>query len=194
MDKSDGAFLTGKLLLAMPGLSDPRFHRAVILVCAHDENGAMGLVLNHSLPGLPFTRILDSLNLSSDIQVDPAALDIPVICGGPVEPGRGFLLHSAEFSCPDTLKINQDVSVTGTVDTLKDVASGKGPARFLFILGYAGWDSGQLESEIQHNSWLVSEPTPELLFETEDEESKWTKAVQTLGFDPTMLSGDAGRA
>jgi len=189
----ENPYLTGKLLLAMPGMGDLRFHKAVIFICAHDVNGAMGLVVNHTLPGLEFNQLLGQLGIPSNIEVNLSDLSVPIMSGGPVEAARGFLLHSGDFSQDDTIRIDELYSVTGTVDALKEVASGKGPEKMLFILGYAGWSPGQLDEEIQNNSWLVVDPDPSLIFDADPEE-KWTRAVQKLGIDPGMLSGTAGRA
>jgi len=186
-------YLTGKLLLAMPGMGDLRFHKAVIFVCAHDENGAMGLVINHALPGLEFDQLLNQLGIASDIEVKRTDMAVPILSGGPVEAARGFLLHSGEFNQTDTIKIDDRYSVTGTVDALKEVATGKGPDKMLFILGYAGWTIGQLDEEIQSNSWLVVDPDPGIIFEAPPDE-KWDMAIAKLGIDPGMLSGEAGRA
>lgn len=194
MDKPEKApYLSGKLLLAMPAMGDPRFHRAVIYMCAHDANGAMGLVINHSLQGLEFSELIKQLGIHSDIEIRLDASAIPVMSGGPVESARGFLLHSNDFTQPDTIRIDESCSVTGTIEALKEVAAGKGPDRALFILGYAGWGAGQLDREIQDNAWLVVDPDPQIIFHPEVEE-KWTLSVQKLGFDPAMLSSDAGRA
>jgi putative transcriptional regulator len=191
--KGQGQFLTGKLLLSMPSMSDPRFERAVIFVCAHDEKGAMGLVINNALPDLRFDDLLKQLNIHSDIKIDVKDAAIPVMNGGPVDNARGFLLHSAEYKQTDTVTIDDFYGVTGTVDALKEVAEGAGPDQVLFILGYAGWSAGQLDQEIQQNAWLVVDPDPSLVFHSSPGE-KWTMAVQKLGIDPGMLSGVAGQA
>ncbi len=191
-DKEDN-YLTGKLLLAMPSIGDPRFNKAVIFLCAHDERGAMGLVINNTLPDLEFTAMLEQLGIISDIKVDLEELALPIMGGGPVEAARGFLLHSNEFSQNDTIKIDDKYGVTGTIDALKKVASGDGPDDMLFILGYAGWEAGQLCAEIQDNAWLVVDADPELIFNT-DPKQKWTLAVKQLGIDPSMLSATSGRA
>lgn len=186
-------YLTGKLLLAMPSMSDPRFERAVIFICGHDENGAMGLMVNHTLVGIKIEQLLDQLGLTSDINVDLEALNMPVMNGGPVDTGRGFLLHGSDFNQEDTIRIDDDFGVTGTIEALKDIAAGKTPEQMLFILGYAGWDAGQLENEISQNAWLVVDPDPGLIFSAEADD-KWQQAVQKLGFDPAMLSNAGGRA
>lgn len=186
-------YLAGKLLLAMPAMGDPRFHNAVIYMSSHDENGAMGLVINHAVPGMGFKDILKELPLESDIEIDPSAISMPIMLGGPVDVGRGFLLHSRDFSDKDTIAVDDSFGVTATLDAIRAVASGDGPNEKLFILGYAGWSSGQLDEEIQNNSWLITDADPALIFNTPHDE-KWKQAISMLGFDPAMLSGDAGRA
>lgn len=191
LDKSTN--LTGKLLLAMPAMSDPRFYKAVIYICAHDEKGAMGLIVNHQLPNLEFPDLLQQLNITSDITLDTQKIRIPVLSGGPVEMARGFLLHSPEFQQKDTIQIDQNLCVTGTIEALRDVAAGKGPDKMLFILGYAGWTAGQLEQELQDNAWLLVNPDPAVIFEPLHDK-KWDMALALLGVDPAMLSNDAGHA
>ncbi len=193
MAEKQNHHLTGKLLLAMPSMGDPRFHRAVIFICAHDEEGAMGLVVNHSMPGIEFNDLMGQLKLESDIRVDFEKLNLDVMYGGPVETARGFLLHSSDFARDDTMVVNKSYGVTGTVDALKDIATGQKPENLMFILGYAGWEAGQLDEEIQNNAWLVVDPDPELVFGG-NPEGKWTQAINKLGIDPAMLSGVAGRA
>jgi putative transcriptional regulator len=186
-------YFTGRLLLAMPNMGDPRFHKAVILICSHDEHGAMGLVLNHMLPGLNMQQLLSQLNLEEEITLEVDSNEAPVLSGGPVETARGFILHSNDFFQEDTIQVNDNISVTGTVDALKEIANGKGPDKMLFILGYAGWSPGQLDDEIQQNAWLIAEPDIDLVFSTRSEQ-KWDKAIKNLGVDPAMLSGVAGTA
>lgn len=186
-------YLSGQLLLAMPGMTDPRFQKAVILVCSHDESGAMGLVVNQPLPGLKFAQLLSRLQIGAEAKTELGALDVPVMSGGPVENTRGFLLHSADFRQPDTADIGGGLAVTGTIDALRAIAGGKGPERMIFVLGYAGWSAGQLDEEIRQNAWLTVEADPDILFHDVPEE-KWDLAVARLGIDPSMLSGAAGRA
>lgn len=182
-------YLTGKLLVAMPQMGDPRFHKAVIFMCSHDANGAMGLVINHTLPGLELSELLTQLHIE-DAQPDD---DIPVMSGGPVETARGFILHEGDFSQVESLKIESDIYVTGTIDALKAVARGQGPEKMLFILGYAGWTAGQLDQEIQQNAWLVIDSDPDVIFNG-DADDRWDRAIRKIGVDPSMLSGEAGRA
>lgn len=193
MSDNDATDLTGKLLLAMPGMTDPRFFRSVIYICAHDKNGAMGLVINAPHHAIEFDSILEQLEIASEIEIDNMPEDIEIMEGGPVETVRGFLLHSSEFYQKDTVRIDDDFSVTGTVDVLKRVAKGEGPKEKLFMLGHAGWSGGQLEDELARNSWLVAEPTPELVFNTPHDE-KWEKAMLYAGINPAMLSAASGRA
>lgn len=192
VEEKKNTYLTGRLLLAMPGIGDPRFQRAVIMVCAHDKEGAMGLVINHILPGLDLSQLLKHMGIDAHEEKTPAPV-LPIMSGGPVETARGFILHSSGFAQPDTIKINDRISVTGTIDALKAIAEGKGPNPMLFVLGYAGWGQGQLDEELRQNAWLVSEADPELVF-SESPEAMWERAVRALGIDPAMLSGTAGRA
>ncbi len=153
----------------------------------------MGLVINHIVPGLQLDKLIGQFNLQSDIRIDLDPLRFPVISGGPLETARGFLLHSADFRRTETLSIDSHYGLTGTVEALKDVVQGEGPDHMLFILGYAGWSAGQLDQELQQNSWLVVDPDPALVFEAQPEE-KWLRAIQKLGIDPVMLSGVSGSA
>ncbi len=190
-------YLTGKLLLAMPAMGDTRFHNAVIYICSHDENGAMGLVINHAVPGMVFKDILTELpfeqELESEIDISPSISSMPIMLGGPVDAGRGFLLHSNDFSEEHTISVDDDFGVTATLDAVLAVVKGEGPRDKLFILGYAGWSAGQLDNELQNNSWLVAEAKPNLIF-TVPHGEKWTRAITGLGFDPAMLSSDSGHA
>lgn len=183
------ASLTGRLLLAMPQMGDPRFHQAVILVCAHDHNGAMGLMVNNVLPGVDMRELLAQLDIDT-AAIPPAA---PVLSGGPVESARGFVLHGDDFRQADTVTIHDGINVTGTLDALRAIAAGKGPEKMLFVLGYAGWGAGQLDQEMQDNTWLVADADTTIIFET-DPAQKWERTLKNLGIDPAMLSGTSGRA
>ncbi len=193
MTSKDESYLAGKLLLAMPGMGDTRFYKSVIYICAHDDEGAMGLVINHPLESVAFDELLAELKITADIEVDLKALEVPVVRGGPVEGARGFLLHSSDFKNPDTVKVDDQIFVTGTLDALKDVARGAGPERRLFVLGYAGWTAGQLDQELQQNAWLIVDADPDLVFDGEAED-KWERAVKKLGIEPSMLSASGGSA
>lgn len=192
--KDDDTYFAGKLLVAMPGMEDFRFFKAVIYLCAHDEHGAMGLIINQPLPDLEFADLLGQLKVT-DGMVLPKETDalVHVMHGGPVEGARGFLLHSNDFTKPDTVQVDEQIYVTGTLDALRDVALGEGPKDKLFILGYAGWTAGQLDQELQQNAWLVADADPALVFDA-DTEKKWERALKTLGIDPLMLSSAGGRA
>ena len=188
-ESAHNPYLAGKLLVAMPQMDDPRFHKAVIFLCAHDANGAMGLVINHTLPGLELSELLAQLRIEGQVHGD----DVPVMSGGPVETARGFILHKGQFRKVDSLEIKGDIYVTGTVEALKAVAQGQGPEKMLFILGYSGWTAGQLDAEMKQNSWLVADADPEVIFSAEPED-RWDRAIKKIGIDPNMLSGDTGRA
>lgn len=184
--------LTGKMLIAMPGMRDPRFEHSVILVCAHSEEGAMGLVVNRPLPDVDFTDLLEQLG----IDASEAAVDIPVRFGGPVEPGRGFVLHrvtEAGQLDENRMRIDDDLAMTTTRDILEDYARGLGPQPAVLALGYAGWGPGQLDNEILDNGWLTSERLDEVVFGA-DNSGKWRAALKGMGIDPLVLSPSAGRA
>jgi putative transcriptional regulator len=183
--------LAGKLLIAMPGMGDPRFDRSVILICAHSDDGAMGLIVNKAIPDVSFTGLLDQLNIPRA----PEGRDIRVHFGGPVERGRGFVLHSGDYRARGggTMDIPGDYAMTATQDILAALARGAGPGSALFALGYSGWGPGQLESEIARNDWLTSEADTGLVFDDNDA-AKWAAALRRMGIDPLSLSGTAGRA
>lgn len=183
--------LAGKLLIAMPGMGDPRFDRSVILMCAHSGDGAMGLIVNKAIPEVTFAGLLEQLN----IRRGPRGRDIRVHFGGPVERGRGFVLHSADYRArgAGTMQITGGFAMTATQDILAALARGTGPQAALFALGYSGWGPGQLESEIARNDWLTAEPDTGLIF-ADNDSSKWAAALRGMGIDPLSLSAAAGRA
>ncbi len=186
----DSIDLSGKLLIAMPGTTDPRFEGSVIFLCDHSEEGSMGLIVNKPAPSLKLKDLLEQL----DIDTDHESGRIPVHFGGPVEHGRGFVLHSGEYSIPDsTLRVDKRFGMTATLDVLQAMAEGGGPERRIVALGYAGWVSGQLEKEIQLNGWLTCDASPDIVF-ADDNKGKWVAALASLGIDPIMLSTEAGRA
>lgn len=187
--QSEDHFLEGHLLLAMPAMSDERFERSVIFVCSHSEDGAMGLVINRHLPSLSFSELLEQL----DIDVDVPVREIPIHAGGPVETGRGFVLHTADYVQDSTLVVSETLALTATVDILRAIAEGGGPRHHLLALGYAGWGSGQLEREIANNGWLTTPADEELVFNT-DPENMWPRAMAMLGVDVSMLSSFSGHA
>ncbi len=193
--QSDG-YLDGQLLIAMPSMGDPRFHRAVIYVCAHSAEGAMGLVINQRAPHITLPRLLEQLDIpaagSRPVAVQVGSMAVHV--GGPVETSRGFVLHSSDYFVADsTLPIDDTVSLTATVDILKAIARGAGPNRAILALGYAGWAPGQLEREIQTGGWLSCPAEPDLIFDS-DIESKYNRALRMMGVDPSKLVGISGRA
>ena len=185
----EDGYLTGQFLIAMPQMADPRFAQTVIYLCAHTADGAMGLVINREIDGITFPGLLKQL----EIEVPDADDQIRVMFGGPVEMGRGFVLHSQDYLQDSTLLIGERVGLTATMDILKDMAKGEGPRRCLLALGYAGWAPGQLDHEIQANGWLHA-PADENLIFGDDAGSKWDRALGILGIDAALLSGDAGHA
>lgn len=183
------SYLTGQFLMAMPSIGDDRFDRTLIYLCAHTPERAMGLVINKPHTDLDFEGLLAQL----DIEVDSISQDITVHAGGPVEPGRGFVLHSADYVQDSSLVVSETVALTATVDVLKGLAIGKGPRNAMLALGYAGWSAGQLDEELANNAWLTAPGDDEILFNT-DAEQKYPRAMAMLGVDLSMLSTEAGHA
>lgn len=182
--------LTGKLLISMPGMGDQRFEHSVVFLCAHSDDGAMGLIINKPAKDVVLGDVLGQL----DINVTEGVKQSKVHIGGPVETARGFVLHSRDYQSDlQTLNVDDDFAMTGTLDVLEEIGSAKGPQRSQLMLGYAGWGAGQLEGEIRHNGWLVCDATPELVFEVADDQ-KWSKALDSIGVNPLSLSAVAGRA
>jgi putative transcriptional regulator len=185
-------FLSGKLLLALPGMADPRFERSVTALCIHDENGAVGIGISHKRAGIRLRGLLKQLDL------DPGeAPDEAVHHGGPVEPGRGFVLHSDDWGGEDTLQVVGPTgklwSMTGTVDVLRAISEGRGPSRWLVALGYAGWGPGQLEEEMTRHGWFACDGQAGILFETPSDE-RWSAAFRTQGIDTRLLGSETGAA
>ncbi len=193
----DKWFLDGQLLVAMPGMADQRFARTVIYLCAHSADGAMGIVVNKRARKITFKELLAQLNLveaGAPIKVRRKASEVQVLKGGPVDAQRGFVLHSPDYHADQaTLAVDADVSLTATIDILRAIVEGTGPARAILALGYAGWSPGQLEGEIQNNGWLTCPADPDLLFDS-DLDAKYARALGKLGVDPAMLVGDAGHS
>lgn len=189
-------FLDGQLLIAMPAMTDKRFARSVVYMCAHSKDGAMGIIINQRASHIDFPALLERLGLETAAAASPAA-DLavrPVHVGGPVETGRGFVLHSADYQTSDsTLQIDSKVCLTATVDILKAIAAGAGPHQSILALGYASWAAGQLEDELAANGWLTCPSDPELVF-SPDLTQKYTRAMAKLGVDLSHLSSDAGHA
>lgn len=186
----DEGIFAGQLLIAMPGISDPRFERALILVCAHDDRHAMGLAVNRPVEGLTVPDLLARLDIASEIKAPP---DL-VLMGGPVERERGFVLHTDDYHAEHSLEVAEGLALTPTRDALEAMAQASGhPRRSLLALGYAGWGAGQLENEIKENVWLTCDPDESLIFGG-DHDQKWARALGKLGVDPERLSFVAGRA
>ena len=187
--------LEGKLLLAMPTISDQNFGRSVVFMCSHSKQGAMGFVINKPAPLTVFSDLIEKTDLGDKtLTIAPNVLSMPIRLGGPVETYRGFVLHSGDYPAADTsLKIAGGYAVSATIDILRDIALGQGPGKRLITLGYAGWAPGQLENEIQHNGWLHCDPDDHLVF-GENLERKYAEAMKKLGVDPRMLSAEAGHA
>jgi putative transcriptional regulator len=186
---SKGDYLTGQLLIAMPGMQDPRFAGSVICLCAHSADGAMGLVLNKPVDGISFDELLRQLEL----EPRPPERRLRMVQGGPVENGRGFVLHTTDWSSDASLQVNGELALTASLDILKAVATGGGPRQGVLALGYAGWGPGQLESEIQSNAWLSVNADEGLLF-SEEAGRMWRQAMAKLKVDPLLLSTAAGHA
>lgn len=194
---SGESFLDGQMLVAMPGMRDERFARAVIYLCAHSSEGAMGIIVNQPASNVTFTDLLVQLDVvpqEERIHLPNSAGGVKVLRGGPVETGRGFVLHSADFFIQDsTLPIDDGICLTATLDILRAIASGDGPTSAVLALGYAGWAPGQLENEIQQNGWLHCPADRALVFGA-DTAAKYERALRKIGIDPGMLSTEAGHA
>lgn len=186
---TDGTYLTGHLLIAMPGMQDPRFDHTVVCLCAHSADGAMGLVVNRPLPGMIFDDLLRQLA----VEPLPPQRRIRMLDGGPVENGRGFVLHTDDWSSDGSMPVMTGLMLTASVDILKAIAEGGGPKECVLALGYAGWAPGQLEDEIQRNAWLNVPADGSLVFR-DDTSHTWEAALAKLRVDPALLSGTAGHA
>ena len=184
----DGS-LTNQLLIAMPGMPDPNFSTTVTLVCEHNEEGALGIVINRPL-ALKLGGLFEQLAVED---ADPAAAQSPVLMGGPVSPDCGFVLHDSASSFENSLTVSSQIQLTLSRDVLDAMATGKGPNKALVALGYAGWEAGQLESEILSNSWLNVPASPDIVFDTPFDE-RWMSAARSLGIDISQISPDAGHA
>jgi len=195
--RGSSGYLDGQLLIAMPTMTDRRFWRSVIYMCAHSAEGAMGLIVNQRADNITFPGLLKQLGIlpKASERAAPARMrDMVVHLGGPVETGRGFVLHSADYHAESsTLEIDGEMSLTATIDILRAMARGRGPSQSIFALGYAGWAAGQLESEIQANGWLHCPADAELVFDT-DIASKYDRALSKIGIDPSHLVSEAGHA
>lgn len=182
-------YLTGKLLVSMPHISDPRFYKSLVFVCGHDENGAMGIVINRVLEELTLKDLFQQM----DMEVSPVCDNYPIHFGGPTEGGKGFVLHTLDYQQPATLLVNDQYGVTATLDILTAIADDKGPSHSILALGYAGWGPGQLDAELQTNHWLELDPDADLVFHTPYWQ-KWGAAITKLGVDAAMLTPESGHA
>ncbi len=186
---SPDAFLTGQLLIAMPAMSDPRFAHTVVYLCAHTTEGAMGLVLNRPIVKPTFDDLLKQLQ----VEPSPPARQMRLCAGGPVANARGFVLHTSDWTGEGSLRVDDQMALTASLDVLKVIAEGGGPRECLLALGYAGWGPGQLDREIQQNAWLSVSADETLLFD-QDHDTKWRRALAKLHIDPLLLSDVAGHA
>jgi putative transcriptional regulator len=186
---SGSEWLTGQLLIAMPAMPDPRFAHAVIYICSHGPGGAMGLMLNRRFGEADFRALLGQLN----IPFTSSTRDLQVHFGGPVETGRGFVLHSTDYLREGTTRIDDHISLSATVEILQALSEGGGPERAMMALGYTGWAAGQLDEEMKANGWLTAPADDAILFD-DDADTKWDRALAKIGISPTMLAGEAGHA
>ncbi|WP_417718379.1 YqgE/AlgH family protein [Salipiger sp.] len=191
METASGATdLTGRMLIAMPGMGDPRFDHSLIYMCAHSDEGAMGLIVNKPSADVTMDGLLEQLSITPGEGLDLRHVHF----GGPVEMGRGFVLHSPDYRSElTTLQVDEAFAMTGTLDVLEHIAKGDGPLLWMAMLGYSGWGPGQLENELAENAWLVCDASPELVFSTTDS-AKWEAALNSLGIAAHVLSGEGGRA
>jgi putative transcriptional regulator len=181
-------FTTGRFLLAMPGIGDPRFARSVIAMCMHDEDGALGIGLGQVIPGLGFHELLKQLD------IDPGqAPNAPIHLGGPVEPQRGFILHSGDWGGQESVDVVGRWTMSPTIDVLQAIAAGRGPTRWVAALGYAGWTAGQLDEELTRHGWFVAEGDDALLYDVAAEH-RWASGFNGAGIDPRLLTADYGNA
>lgn len=193
MIEQNSSSLKGHLLLAMPQMNDPRFHRAVIFMGAHDPKGAMGIVINNPIPTLHFGDVLSQVGIKEGKTLDRSLSDRPVMAGGPVEGIHGFLLHTADFRQKDTIIVDDHFAISGTIESLRSIVSGYRPEHMLFALGYAGWGAGQIEKEMQDNVWLSIPASHEIIFATPPDEM-WEKSFSAIGITPSQISAVSGRA
>ncbi len=185
----DDFYLTGQILVAMPQMQDPRFKSAVIFMCGHDEQGAMGIVVNKLIDSVTLADLLEQLDIARDIPLN----DLKVHYGGPVEIGRGFVLHSSDYLGENSVEITSDIALSASTNVLNDVVQGNGPDHLLLALGYAGWSSGQLENEIMQNGWLTLPADGSILFD-KDPQTLWRRTLQKFGVDPDHLFAHTGHA
>jgi len=194
-NRRERGFFDGQFLIAMPGMEDRNFARSVIYVCAHSDAGAMGFIINRP-QSLTFTDVLlhlDMIKGDEAIVLPPHARDFPIQTGGPVESGRGFVLHSDDYLSDSSIPVSDDISMTATLDIVRAISKGGGPKRATMLLGYAGWSAGQLEAEVANNGWLNCSANDELIFDRSLDD-KYERALVGMGITPAMLSAEAGHA
>jgi putative transcriptional regulator len=194
-NRRERGFLDGQFLIAMPGMADANFARTVVYICAHSDDGAMGFIINRPQQ-LNFSDVLLHLDIVEEdevIRLPGTTRDFPIRAGGPVESGRGFVLHSDDYMSESSIPVSDDICLTATLDIVRAISRGRGPQRGLMMLGYAGWGAGQIENEIGANGWLSCPAQEELIFDT-DLDSKYTRALGLMGITPAMLSAEAGHA
>lgn len=194
-DANERGFLDGQFLIAMPGMQDTNFARAVVYVCAHSDAGAMGFIINRA-QDISFSEVVLHLKLldkADALMLPKAQRDLPILQGGPVETGRGFVLHSDDFASESSIPVSDEISLTATLDIIRAICDGRGPARAAMLLGYAGWGPGQLETEISSNGWLNCPASEALIFDHRLE-GKYERALALMGVTPEMLSSEAGHA
>jgi putative transcriptional regulator len=194
-NRRERGFLDGQFLIAMPGMLDKNFERSVVFICAHSEDGAMGFIINRPQP-MSFTDVLLHLQLVGEdelIRLPERTVDFPIRSGGPVESGRGFVLHSDDYASESSIPVSDEISLTATLDIVRAISRGEGPRRGLLMLGYAGWGAGQLENEIAANGWLTCPASDDLIFDTPVED-KYDRALALMGVTPAMLSIEVGHA
>ena len=181
-------YVAGQLLLALPGIGDPRFEHSAIAMCAHDGDGALGIDVGEEMDGLTLHELLATFDIDGS-----GIPDAPVLRGGPVEPRRGFVLHSLDWGGQEMLQVSDLWALSGSIDVLKAIASGKGPSRYLVALGYAGWSAGQLEDEVKRGGWFLAPADGKLLFDL-PAHKRWAAAFRSGGVDPALLVGGTGSA
>jgi putative transcriptional regulator len=194
-NRRERGFLDGQFLIAMPGMADANFARTVVYICAHSDDGAMGFIINRPQQ-LNFSDVLLHLDIVEEdevIRLPGTTRDFPIRAGGPVESGRGFVLHSDDYMSESSIPVSDDICLTATLDIVRAISRGRGPQRGLMMLGYAGWGAGQIENEIGANGWLSCPAQEELIFDTYLD-SKYTRALGLMGITPAMLSAEAGHA
>lgn len=190
-NKTENISLIGKCLISSPGMTDDRFDKSIVYICANSKEGSMGIVINRPIFPVKFAELLKQLDInisSNEVIVSP-----DIVYGGPVESSRGFVLHSADYFLASTVIVKDNIAITATLDILEAIAKGKGPSQSMIALGYAGWTSGQLEEELKNNNWLITDADEELIFKTPHNQ-KWKKALAKIGVDPNFLLSGQGNA